>query len=112
MNNYVCITQEGQSAEPHREALAEGLKKIGTECFGDDAGATEIEWIPVRKGFGFTAGKPSTATVVERSVPVGLPQDQRTAFMEKVSDLWMEVTGCTVNEIIIVAWEGPLLPQI
>ena len=112
MREYVCIIQQGQAADGCREALAEGLKKIGTEVFGDDAGATEIEWIPVRKGFGFTAGKPSTATVVERSVAVGLPQDKRMAFMEKVSDLWIGVTGCTVNEIVIVTWEGPLLPQV
>lgn len=45
MNDYVCIVQEGQRANQCREALAEGLKKIGTECFGDDASTTDASQV-------------------------------------------------------------------
>lgn len=112
MSDYVCIVQEGQSADQCREALAEGLKKIGTECFGDDAAATEIGWVIVRKGFGFTAGKPSTTSIVQRSVAVGLPQDEREVFMKKVSDFWMQQTGCLSIEIVVVTWDGPIPIQL
>ncbi len=112
MSDYVCLVQEGQSADRSREALAEGLKKIGTECFGDDAARIEIDWVVVRKGFGFTAGKPSTSCIVQRSVAAGLPQNQRKDFLTKVSDLWQQETGCSGDEVMVVTWDGPLPIQL
>ena len=62
----------------------------------------------MKRGFGWTAGEPSTSSVVIRSVPVGLPLDQRESFMRRVCALWEEVTGCSTNEIVVSAWDGPL----
>jgi hypothetical protein len=106
--DYACIIQEGQSADQRREALATGLRRIGQEAFGDDPSATEINWIAIKKGFAWTAGEPSTASIIVRSVPVGLPLAEREAFMRKVCDLWAEVTGCSIKEIVVTAWDGPL----
>ncbi|MDJ0867664.1 MAG: hypothetical protein QNK03_16290 [Myxococcota bacterium] len=108
MTQYACIIQEGQRADRTREALAAGLRRIGQECFGDDPSACEIRWNVVRKGFGWTAGEPSRSSIVIRSVPVGLPLDQREAFMRKVCALWETETGCSVDEIVVTAWDGPL----
>jgi hypothetical protein len=105
--DYACIIQEGQSAHQQQAALEEGLGRIGRECFGDPS-AAEISWIVVKKGFAWTAGEPSTSSLVIRSVPVGLPLDRREAFMRKVCDLWEKVTGCSINEIVVTAWDGPL----
>ena len=102
------MIQEGQAADRKREALAEGLRRIGRECFGDDPAETEIAWNVVRKGFGWTAGEPSTSSICVRSVPEGLPLDEREAFMRRVCDLWAEVTGCSIDEIVVTAWDGPL----
>jgi hypothetical protein len=112
MNNYVCLIQEGQFADQNRKALAEGLKKIGSECFGDDAEATEIDWVVARKGFAFKSEGLSTSSIVERSVPVGLPQDQREVFLNKVCNFWQQETGCSVDEIMVLAWDGPLPKQL
>lgn len=108
MPDYACIIQEGQSAHQKQEALAEGLRRIGQESFGDDPSATEISWVVMKKGFAWTTGEPSTSSIVFRSVPVGLPLDQREAFMRKVCDLWEGVTGCSINEIVVTTWDGPL----
>ncbi len=108
MPDYACIIQEGQSAHQKQEALAEALRRIGQESFGDDPSATEISLVVMKKGFAWTAGEPSTSSIVVRSVPVGLPLDQREAFMRKVCDLWEGVTGCSINEIVVTTWDGPL----
>ena len=107
MSRYVCVIQEGQAADQRRDALAAGLAALGDECF-DDAGATTVEWTVVKKDFGYTAGEPSTSSIVIRSVPVGLPLAEREAFMHRVCDLWSEVTGCSTDEIVVTAWDGPL----
>ena len=108
MPDYVCVIQEGQAAEQRQAALAEGLAAIGREAFGDDPDALEISWIVMKKGFGWTAGEPSTSSIVIRSVPVGLPSPEGEAFMRRVCDLWAEVTGCSINEIVATAFDGPL----
>ena len=69
MLRYACIIQEGQAADRTREALEEGLRRIGRESFGDDPSATKISWRPVKKGFGWTAGEPSTSHTMKCSQP-------------------------------------------
>ncbi len=108
MRRYACLIQEGQAAHHAQEALAEGLRRIGRESFGDDPSATEISWVVMKRGFAWTAGEPSTSSIVIRSVPVGLPLEQREAFMRQVCQLWETVTGCSIDEIVVTAWDGPL----
>ena len=108
MADYACVIQEAQTADQKRSELAEGLKKIGQDAFGDDPSQTSISWIVVKRGFAWTAGEPSTSSIVVRSVPVGLPLDLREAFMRKVCELWQNVTGCSIHEIVVTAWDGPL----
>lgn len=107
MPDWVCMVQEGQAAAGLRERLGDGLMRLATETFGDDAGV-DIGWVVVPEGFGFTAGKPSTSSLIARSVPTGYPDDARVVFMRKVSDLWLEVTGCDPDEVVVTTLEGPL----
>lgn len=108
MADYACIIQEGQAPAKKAAELADGLKQIGRELLGDSPDGAEITWITVQKDFGFTAGQPSTSTLVARSVSPGFPDDRREAFMTRVCDLWIDVTGCTRNEIVVTAMDGPL----
>ncbi len=112
MSRYVCLIQEGQEADRKRSELADGLARIGQECFGDSGGSADVSWSVMKKDFAWTAGEPSKATLVIRSVPVGLPTPEREAFMLKVCDLWENVTGCSRQDVVVTAWDGPLpLPR-
>lgn len=108
MPDYVCMIQQGQSPQQHQEELAEGLRRIGRETFGDGPEGAEISWVVLPKGYAWTAGEPSTSSIVIRSVPVGYPAEEREAYLRSVCDLWMDVSGCSVNEIVATAWDGPL----
>ena len=108
MPDWVCMIQQGQEAERRKVALGEGLRRLGERAFGDDPGAVEIDWVTVGKGFAWTAGEPSTSSVVIRSVPVGLAGERRERFLRSVCDLWVEQTGCSQDEIVAAAWDGPL----
>ncbi len=110
MAHYACIVQAGQTAEREQARLSEGLKQLAREAFGDAPELVEIRWISVPEGFGFTAGQPSTSSLVIRSVPVGFEEARRERFMSKVTRLWQEVTGCTADEIVVTALDGPLPP--
>jgi phenylpyruvate tautomerase PptA (4-oxalocrotonate tautomerase family) len=108
MARYGCIIHEGQTPESRKSELAAGLAQIGAEMFGDPEGDAEVTWVTIREGFGFTAGGPSTSSLVVRSVPPELSDEEREAFLSKVCDLWQEVTGCTKDEIVATAMDGPL----
>jgi len=108
MPHYACMIQEGQMAHRKQEDLARGLRRIGQETFGDDPVETEIAWVVLKQGYAWTAGEPSTSSIVVRSVPVGLPLPEREAFMRRVCDLWEQETGCSIQEIVVTAWDGPL----
>jgi hypothetical protein len=102
------MIQEGQAPDRERAALEDGLRRIGEDSFGEVGSKTDISWVVVGKGYAWTAGKPSTSSIVVRSVPVGFEPDRREAFMRKVCDLWTSVSGCSINEIVVTAWDGPL----
>ena len=110
MSHYACIVQAGQTAEREQARLSDGLRQLAREAFGDAPERVEIRWISVPEGFGFTAGQPSTSSLVVRSVPVGFADAQRERFMSKVTNLWQDVTGCTADEIVVTALDGPLPP--
>jgi hypothetical protein len=105
---FACIVQAGQTAENRQPRLSDGLKLIAQETFGEPPGSVEIQWISVKQGFGFTAGKPSSSSLAVRSVPDGYPDDERFRLMTDISELWQEVTGCSANEIVVTVMDGPL----
>jgi hypothetical protein len=101
-----CIVQEGQIPEATRTELAAGLERIGREMFGDQPEAGAIAWLTIREGFGFTAGRPSTTSLIVRTVPAGLADELRATFLSRVSELWRDATGCTMNEIVVTAMDA------
>jgi hypothetical protein len=100
------MVQEGRISNHIRMKLAAGLQEIGREMFGESE-EVEINWITIKAGYGFTAAKPSTSSLVARAVPFGLPEEQRKAFLSRVCDMWAETTGCTIDEIVVTATDGP-----
>lgn len=102
------MIQAGQTADARRGELAGGLQQIGRELLGDPPEGAGIAWIPIREGFGFTAGAPSTASLIVRSVPAGFPDDRRELLLTRIHQLWQEVTGCSADEIVVTAFDGPL----
>ena len=108
MDHYACIIQEGQTADLRIDALEAGLKKLASDFFGDDPNEVGIRWTRQEKGWAWTAGEPSTSSIVVRSVPVGYDDEEREKFLRAVCDLWVDTTGCSINEIVATAYDGPL----
>lgn len=108
MDLYSCTIQEGQAADRNAGALEAGLKQLAHRFFGEDPDEVAIRWTRQPAGWAWTAGEPSTSSIVVRSVPVGWDDAKREAFLRAVCDLWVDETGCSIDEIVATAWEGPL----
>ncbi len=108
MSQYSCIIQEGQVADRKTDVLEAGLAQLGQRFFGDDPAEVEIRWTRQPPGWAWTAGEPSASSIVVRSVPVGFDNAEREVFLRAVCDLWVETTGCSINEVVATAFDGPL----
>ena len=94
-----CLVQEGQAPDHNQSALSAALSDFVTRSFEREI---NINWIRVAPGCGFTAGEPSTSSIVSMTAPTPLEQPEREALLRQLCDLWMEHTGCSLNEIVAV----------
>ena len=97
MANCICLVQEGQIPQTTLEQLGDGIRDIVvSNSLGDDV---NIAWIVIPKGKGWTAGKPSTSSVLTIAGP-DIPQDHRVQALSSLCDMWSQTTGCHINEIV------------
>ena len=99
MVNCTCFVQEGQSPDQHRGDIQTLLNTFTSASFGEDA---QISWIPVAPGNGFTAGRPSTSSVVSITSNEPLNPERRESLLRQLVALWTENTGCSIDEIVAV----------
>lgn len=99
MINCTCVVQEGQSPDLHKREIHGLLDSFSKTSFGEEA---RITWIPVAAGNGFTAGKPSTSSVVSITANESLNPDRREFLLRELVTLWTDRTGCTIDEIVAV----------
>lgn len=99
MISCMCVIQEGQQPDKMRGELTVALSEFGKEHLGDPI---RVNWIPVAKGSGFTAGKPSTSSVVAITANEQLEQTHRETLLRELVSLWTDHTGSTVDEVVAV----------
>ena len=101
--SFRCTMQEGQIPEETRELLADGLRRVSEEVLGESADDVPVSFRDIPTGFGFRGGDPSTTSLVNGSIVGGVPQDVREDLMRRICDMWMEISGCTVDELVVSA---------
>lgn len=99
---YKCLVN-GSIDAPTRQRVVDGLVRIYREHFNLPESALRVEFIEVRPGRWFTAGKPSRASMVLGGVPVGTAQPARVALMEAVCRMFSEITGAPYDDVMVVA---------
>lgn len=100
----LAIVQE-QALDRHEiRALQDGALQVYRKHFGERFRILPL-WISVPAGQAYIAGRPSTASTVSLPVPDGTPDSGRHAYMSDFCAMWMNVTGCGENEIILTAMD-------
>ena len=100
---FDCTMQEGQICEQTRAELAAGLQQIAQDVLGESADDVPVSYSDIPSGFGFRGGEPSTTSLVRGSIVGGVTQDVREDLMRRICDMWMEISGCTVDELVVSA---------
>jgi len=99
MIHSTCLVQAGQISGETEAALRNQLAEFAQRAF---AAPAQINWIVVPVGSGFTAGKPSTSSVVSMRSTAPLEQTTREALLRELSDVWMAETNCSHDELVAV----------
>lgn len=92
-----CVVQEGQISPETETRLRTSLDGFARAIFGSPA---QFTWTVVPKGSGFTAGEPSTSSVVAMRADAPLDQSRRVALLRELCQLWMRETGCSIDEVV------------
>ena len=100
---FACTMQEGQIDAATRERLAEGLRAIASDVLGETPADVPVEFSDIPAGFGFRGGAPSTTSLVRGAIVGGVTQDVREDVMRQIIDMWTDVSGCTVDELVVSA---------
>ncbi|MEM1153233.1 MAG: hypothetical protein AAGI44_03775 [Pseudomonadota bacterium] len=98
MTTCTCFIQEGLIPGSTEQRLAGGIREIVKRNSIDED--VQMTWITIPEGYGWTAGKPSTSSVVSLMTR-DLKQSLRIQVMRSLCDLWIEHTRCDINEIIV-----------
>jgi len=93
-----AIHQDGLT-KSEMKALEKASKKLYRQHFGVDYRLLPV-WAIIPKGQAYLAGKPSTASAVTIAVADGTDNQARHRYMTDFCNMWMEITGCSQNEII------------
>ena len=99
---FNCTMQEGVIGEDVRARLAEGLVAVTGTVLGTDADIS-VEFEDIPHGYGFRGGELSTTSLVRGSIEGGVEQPVRVELMMAISDMWMEISGCTVDDLVVSA---------
>lgn len=99
--HYDCTMQEGQVGKETRARLADSLAAVTEQALGVGTDDISVEFSDIPQGFAFRAGEPSTTSLVRGSVEGGLEQPTRVELMRTICDTWMEISGCTVDELVV-----------
>ena len=100
---FNCTIQEGIIPHDLRPALASGLARVCTSILGGAPDDVSVNFIEIPHGYGFRGGELSTTSAVRGETPPGCEQTTRVQLMQEIQDMWMELTGCTTDELVVSA---------
>ena len=103
MISFNCVIQEGVIPDDLRPTLSSELARISADVLGGSAGDVAVEYTVIPHGFGFRGGEISTTSSVRGQLASPLDQETRVVLLQQLCDMWCEVTGCSIHEVIVSA---------
>ena len=103
MISFNCRIQEGVIPDDLRPTLSSELARISADVLGGSSDTVAVKYEVIPHGFGFRGGEVSTTSSVRGQLSAPLDQDTRVELLHQLCDMWCEVTGCSVHEVIVSA---------
>ncbi|MEO0981788.1 MAG: hypothetical protein AAFX03_03965 [Pseudomonadota bacterium] len=92
-----CVVQAGQISADAEATLRGRLNEFAQRSFGAPA---EINWIAIPERSGFTAGNPSTSSVISMRANAPVSPSARETLLRELCGIWTGETGCSLDEVV------------
>lgn len=99
----MCLVQEGQVSAKVESALKSKLRAFVVDAFDKQS---EIDWIEVPAGAGFTGGSPSSSVLVSMHADINLAEPLREKLLRTLYGICQEIT-CRERDELVVAIRDP-----
>ena len=103
MVDFECIVQEGMIGAKLRPELVAGFKKACSGILGEPTESVQISFTEVPKGSGFQGSSLSRVSLLLGYISSGCESHVRTQLMANIERMWLEVTGCAIDEVTVMA---------
>jgi phenylpyruvate tautomerase PptA (4-oxalocrotonate tautomerase family) len=98
---YQVLTSEELLSDDQRQEIAQGITEIHTTHTGAPRQFVNVVFLDSPSGRMFTAGEPSTQSVIGGTIREGRTIEMRQAMLRDYSDMWVRVTGQSSAEVLI-----------
>ena len=112
MITFRCVVQEGCIPQDLRSRLATGLTRTTAEVLRAAPDDIQVEFEEIPRGDGYRGGELSTTSLVRGTIPPGCEQPLREELLMKLGDMWCEMTGCGVDEVVVSAADEDYVPNV
>ena len=99
MTQCTCMVQAGQITSEQETALRAETSAFAERHFGSPS---EINWVTVPEGSGYTAGKLSTSVIVSVRSDRPLPPSERVPLLKELEQIWTTHAGRSSDEVVSV----------
>jgi hypothetical protein len=100
MQRGICTVQEGSIDPSEYAALAAALTAALQDSVGT-AARPALVWCEVPRGQAFTAGAPSSVSLVMIEVADRLDSSTRSAALRSMSDAWCDTAGVQPDQLML-----------
>jgi hypothetical protein len=106
----ICSVIEGSFNNQHKKTLEKGIQHLYAQHLGKQVKGTVL-WMDIPAGQAYQHGRASSASTILASMPNQLPSTVRSDFLYAVRDLWLGVTHCHANQLVISAADKDFAQQ-
>ena len=100
MTRMFCLVQQGAIPPLRMRLIEQEFSNVHAKYF-NTTGAVRGIWIEMPPGQAFIACSPSSASTVQMPIPDGASLALRHRFMDEIRDLWMHLTGCNAEQLVL-----------
>ena len=104
---YQCVTQPELLTADKRAEVAREITRIHCEITGAPAAFVNVLFLDAPDGRLFTAGRPSSHSVIGGDIRHGRDVETRQVLLRALSTMWTAITGQPEAELIVGLREIP-----
>jgi phenylpyruvate tautomerase PptA (4-oxalocrotonate tautomerase family) len=104
---YECVTVEGALSAEQRTELAGAITATHAEETGAPGDLIHVVFHEMPSGSTYTAGRPSTPTLIRGLVRAGRSPEVRLAIQRRIHDACVRITDATPMSVLIAIIDVP-----